>query len=101
MTWGMERCPGARLRGRIRGRDCLPAEGAGRALEGALDAGGDPAAVEVAGLGGDGFVVDGALVYAAGVEGEVAMKSSEGRRRAGVAPGCVGCEGGGGGCIEG
>lgn len=66
--------------------------GAGRALEGAGDAGGDPAAVEVAGLGEDALAIDGALVDAGGVEGEVVAQGGVGRGGMGVAPGGVGVE---------
>ncbi len=67
----------------------LPAHGSGWAFEGAAEVGGDPAAVEVTGLGDDEFVVDEALVDVIGVEGEVVGEGGEGGAGAGVGPGGV------------
>jgi len=73
----------------------LPGFGAGWAFEGAGDVGGDPAAVEVAGLGGDAFAVDGAFVDAVGVEGDVVAQVRIGGEGLDVAPGGVEADGAG------
>ena len=67
--------------------------GVGGAFEGAGDVGGDPAAVEVAGLGDDAFAVDGALVDAVGIEGDVVAKVGVGGEGLDVAPGGVHADG--------
>lgn len=71
----------------------LPVVRAGGAFEGAGDVGGDPAAIEVAGLRDDAFAVDGAFVDAIGVEGYVVAEFGVGGRRLNVAPGGVGADG--------
>jgi hypothetical protein len=79
----------------------LPVAGAGRTFEGAGDIGGDPAAVEVSGLGDDAFAVYGAFVDAVGVEGDVVAEFGEIRGGLCVAPGRVGADGVGvGGEVE-
>ena len=65
------------------------------AFEGAGDVGGDPATVEVAGLGDDTFTVEGALVDAIGVEGDVVAQVGVGGGRLDVAPGGVEADGAG------
>jgi len=73
----------------------LPGLGAGGAFEGAGDVGGDPAAVEVSGLGDNSLTVNGALVDAAGVERDVVAEVGVGRSGLSVAPGGVDADCGG------
>lgn len=65
----------------------LPAPRAGDAFEGADDVAGDPASVEVAGLGRDLFAGDGDGVEGGGVEAEVVFQVAVGGGGGGVAPG--------------
>ena len=76
-------------------RGCLRGLGAGGAFEGAGDVGGDPASIEVAGLGDDTFAVEGALVDAVGVEGDVVAQFGVGGEGLDVAPGGVEADGAG------
>ena len=68
----------------------LPAEGAWCAFEGAFDVRGNPATVEVAGLGLDAFAIHGAFVDEVGVEGEVVAERSVRGGGVGVGPGGIG-----------
>jgi len=65
----------------------------GGAFEGPGDVGGDPAAVEVAGLGDDAFAIEGALVDAVCVEGDVVAQVGVGGGGLDVAPGGVEADG--------
>ncbi len=67
----------------------LPAAAAGTSLEGTGHVGGDPAAVEVARLGHDTFVIDPGLVDPSWVEGDEASDGLVAGQRPGIRPGCI------------
>src|SRR5215217_2124035 len=71
----------------LREAKALPTRGAGAALKGAYDLGGDPAAVEAPLLRPDSLPVDPAGVHERGVEGHVVFKAREGGDRVRVGPG--------------